>query len=175
MGVKNIILTEIGTVPRHLRAMHGKMVKRALMETLAEHHRDFMPGHFTKEGARKHKYKPRRGEEPGLSRKQFFRSYTGRKQREKGHTLPLVWSGASRVLAQVRDVRGNTKRARLVQHARGLNRRNKHSDINMAREISDVSPDQAQVARDRFGRKYLDGMRRINLTTRTKIEMRNVS
>lgn len=53
--------------------------------------RECLPKHFTKAGAAEYDYAPRKGE--GSTGKAFWRSYTGRKQKRFGHSLPLVFSG----------------------------------------------------------------------------------
>ena len=57
---------------------------------------------------------------------------------------PLVWSGEQQELAKVRDVRAG-KKARLVQHARGLNRRNPKSNIRMNDEIRIISDREVKI------------------------------
>lgn len=163
-----IRITETGATPRAIQRHHSRVMKATLMETAANHHQRHMPKHFTLAGAREYGYTPRQGEQPGLSRKQYFRSYTGRKQQEKGHRRPLVWSGASELLAKIRDVRGTSRRVRLVQHARGLNRRNPRSQVNMAQEIRAVSRLEelaaVQYAEQAYG-KHLAAIRERRTTT----------
>lgn len=149
-----IRITETGAFPAAVKRHHARVMKQALMETAANHHQRFMPKHFTLAGAREYGYTPRSGEQVGLSRKQFFRSYTGQKQREKGHRRPLVWSGASETLAKIRDVRGTSRRVRLVQHARGLNRKHPRSKIDMAAEIRAVSSVEKVAAVEFCGGRY---------------------
>jgi hypothetical protein len=66
-------------------------------------HDHFRAKHFTKAGAREYGYQQRSGE--GLSGKAFWKSYTGRKQKYRGHSDPLVYSGRSRERSQQRTLR----------------------------------------------------------------------
>ncbi|MFA7254129.1 MAG: hypothetical protein WC107_06280 [Patescibacteria group bacterium] len=54
-------------------------------------HEHFRPKHFTREAKELYGYQPRQGEQSGG--KSFWKSYTGRKQKRFGHTLPLVFAG----------------------------------------------------------------------------------
>lgn len=63
---------------------HNKIVKDALRETLAEHHRLHTRLHFQKGGRHRYGYAPR------------SQKYLKRKQREKGHTIDMLYSGATR-------------------------------------------------------------------------------
>lgn len=161
-----IILRETGPTPRLAKRAHNQIIKDTLAETAANHHR-FMPKHFTVAGGREYGYKPRKGE--GLTGRDFWRSYTGRKKKQKGHTRPLTWSGASETLARIRDVRAVAKRATLIQHARGLNRRNPKSDIDMREEIRTVSESEARVAVQFAGRTLRGKYANIRATQVTKL------
>ena len=63
--------------------------------------RSHLPRYFTNEGFREFRYQPRAGQ--GATRSKFKRrrrrQYYERKRHEKGHTLPLVWSGELRRMA----------------------------------------------------------------------------
>ena len=102
--------------------------------------KDHLKVRFTREGAKLLNYAPRRGEEPGTTRKEFFKSYTGRKLRSKGHTDPLRWSDDSYKLSRIRDVRATSKGVRVIIHSRGLNRRNPNSKIRMNEEVRRIAP-----------------------------------
>jgi len=62
-----------------------------------------------------------------------------------GYGLPLVWSGASRTLAQIRDVRGDSKGARAAIHARGLKRKPKNKKTSMREEMLRVTEDEIRT------------------------------
>lgn len=97
-------------------------------------HTRFMPQHFTSRGAAKYGYGPR------------ATAYVARKKKVKGHNDPLVWSGASKRLAEIQDVRATSKSGKVVIHATGLNRRNRDtiSPKTMRQELLTVT-DQEQA------------------------------
>ena len=101
-----------------------------------------MNRHFQSGAAQRYGYTPRKGEEPGISKKRFWASYTGRKLREKGHKRPLVYSGRSEVLMQIPKVvataTGGRVSAKVYRFANAFNFRPKNSQVDMAREISTV-------------------------------------
>lgn len=125
-------------MPRVATREHARIIGEMLEETASNHHKKYWAKHFTVYGAQEYKYAPRKGQ--GLSGKAFFKSYLGRKNKQKGHMNPLVWSGESKTLASIRDIRRGRLRATIVQHARGLNRKNPRSSIRMNEEIRAVSP-----------------------------------
>ena len=67
------------------------ITKEALRSTGRRWHEEYLEGHFTKAGAEKYGYGARNGE-PGSGAPKK-RSYTAYKQKKKGHTNPLVFSG----------------------------------------------------------------------------------
>jgi len=150
-----MLIKQFGPTPELSAAARGDILRETLGEVAANHHR-FMHHHFQFEAFQRYGYKPRKG--MGLSGKAFYRSYWGRKLKQKKQQLPLVWSGEQRTLAKIRDVRATKKRATLVQHARGLNRRNPASQIHMNEEIRAVAPFEAkeavQLAGKLFGKKF---------------------
>jgi len=109
-------------------------------------HKALRPKHFTKAGASEYGYAPRQGERG--SGKAFRRSYQGQKLAIKGHTLPLVYSGESKDLTEIRDIRllpaGRGVRVS-VGRARGLNRRHKSSKIRMADEMTTISEKEGVI------------------------------
>lgn len=125
--------------------------------------------HFTRQGAQEYGYEPRKGEPGNPDPFGFKSSYTGRKFREKGHTNPLEFSGLSRQLARIRDVRATAKGGRIVIHARGLNRKNPHSNINMREEMTEISSNEERAMLDVFRRTQLRGIKRIRRTKKIRI------
>jgi hypothetical protein len=78
---------------------------KSTWEAIGRHlHEKFVQKHFTKTGAAEYRsgnvagdgpvFEPRSGE--GESGKEFWKSYTGRKQKSRGHQLPLVYTGETR-------------------------------------------------------------------------------
>ena len=72
----------------------------------------FVDLHFTREGGKQYNYAPRAGE--GVSGKDFWRSYTGRKQKKMHHTNPLVWSGRTREGARRATIYANSNGVRVA-------------------------------------------------------------
>lgn len=103
----------------------------------------FRPKHFTHEGAREYGYAKRRGEGAGRGTKEWWQSYTGRKQRVYHHTLPLVWSGASRELAKTGDIRCTATRSMTRVYVRirapALKFINPVTHIDLAEEMTTIS------------------------------------
>jgi hypothetical protein len=98
------------------------------------------PKHFTKEGEQEYGYEPRSGEQQGASGKAFWRSYTGRKLKEKGHTLPLVWSGELRDKARTSCIEATSKGVRVfLSEANKAKFHNPKSKIDMRAELTRVS------------------------------------
>lgn len=140
---------------------------RATYRSMGEHwHSEFRPKHFTHQGAREYGYTPRQGAEAGVRR--FARSYQGRKLKKYGHTLPLVKTGLSQKLAQIRDVRATSKGSRVVIHARTFNRSNPHSRINMREEVTAVSkPEEERLGQHGDGslQRQINAIRRVKETS----------
>ncbi len=118
-------------------------------------HRSMRPQHFTREGARKYGYLPRAGEQAVKGSKRWKRSYTGRKERKYGHRDPLVYTGYSRMLTRLQDVRASSTRARVVMRAPALNLQNPHSKIRMREELTTITDAEANTLVTWYGR-HLD-------------------
>lgn len=137
-----------GAVPSRMRSVLRAANKAAFLEIGELWHKVMRPKHFTEEGARKYGYQKRKGE--GESGRAFWRSYTGRKMRKFGHTRPLEWSGLSKTLTAMRDVRATSTGARVVMRANALNFRNPHSTINMRDELTRITPDEGELLIRKF-------------------------
>jgi len=123
-----ITMTETGATPKIARRELNKLYKKMFMAGAGWWHGRFEKKHFTARGAAQYKYRRR------------SKKYTAKKQRIFGHTLPLVFTGQSRILASIRDIRGTAKGARAVIHARGLNRRPRNAPgKSMREEMTTVS------------------------------------
>jgi hypothetical protein len=73
-------------------------------------HKEMRASRFTHSGAAELGFRPRQGERGGASIKGGFkRSYTGRKLKMKGHTLPNVFSGESRMASKAATLRATSK------------------------------------------------------------------
>lgn len=101
-------------------------------------HGQILPKHFTPAGAREYKYTPRKGEQSGGGA--FWRSYTGRKQKQWGHRNPLQWSGKFKLESRKKNIvaRSTFARVRIVGRVLNLSRI-PNSEINMRKEVSTVS------------------------------------
>lgn len=109
---------------------------KATLATIAEDwHDEMLPRHFTEEGAREYGYYLRKGQGLDRSGRAFQRSYTGRKLREKGHELPLVFSGEGRGLARLRKINATNKQASVVLPSK-FSFRNPKSRIDMRAELT---------------------------------------
>lgn len=114
----------------------------------------FRAKHFTKEGAAEYGYLPRKGEESGGGGK-FWQSYTGRKQKEMGHTLPLVWSGESRDRSRMARITASANGVRISMNIPAFNWQNPNSKIHMRKEMETVSTAEARTLRE-VGQKVMD-------------------
>ena len=129
-------------------------------------HRDMRPKHFTKEGAREYGYKPRKGERG--SGRGFKRSYTARKLKIHGHTLPLVFSGESRSLSAVRRIKATSNGVTIRMHAPSLNRKHAASEIVMREELTTISAAEEKRLLRAFHLRLVHNLRTIRGTPRTK-------
>jgi hypothetical protein len=104
------------------------------------------PKHFTHEGAQEYGYTPRSGEAGGTSSKDFFRSYTGRKQRKFGHTLPLVYTGELREMSKTANIQPTASGVHVaLSRANKANWHNPNSQIDMRDELTRVSDEEAKL------------------------------
>ncbi|WP_160149732.1 hypothetical protein [Roseiconus lacunae] len=129
---------------------------------------------FTHQHARDAGYAPRRGAEME-GEKGFSQTYTGKKLRRHGHTLPLVYSGETKaatehvrvdVVSAVVTGEGEAGTVRLeYPKAIGFRRRPTGSDVNMLeeftkllateeRELADVIDDSIKPQHQMFPRSY---------------------
>lgn len=130
------------------KRVFNNMKKDGMAAGMIWWHRYFRANHFTNKGAREYGYAKRQGEPgrpaPTRNGKQK-RSYTAEKVRRYGHSRPLVKTGRSEKLARIRDVRATSKGAKAVIHARTLNFRRPGSAINMRKEMTKITPQEARV------------------------------
>lgn len=148
-----------GPVPGNMtrREYNARIIKPGLEDTGVEYHRELLPIRFTERAKRLLNYTPRK------------RNYQARKRRVWGHNDPLVWSGESRGIARLRDVRATGKSVKIKIHAKTLNFRHPSSEISMSDEVTRIAPSEMQqltrfyAARTQF---YLD---HFDKTTETKV------
>jgi hypothetical protein len=146
-----IKLRSEGAVPKVAKRTLNKSYKAAFQSAGLHWHRRYSRKHFTAAGAREYGYSPRQGERMGRGTKRFRKSYTGRKLRLFGHVLPLVWSGASRLLARIRDARSTSKGVRVLIHARTLNRPRKGGKKSMREEMTTISDREERRLKQQIG------------------------
>jgi len=137
-----------GAVPGSMNLSRGAFdncLKEAWFETGKFWHTALRPKHFTKSGAREYGYLPRKGEESGAGRS-FWKSYTGRKQKKFGHTLPLVFTGELREMSGTANIQPTAKGVRVaLSRANKANWHNPHSQIDMREELTRVSDAEARL------------------------------
>lgn len=150
-----------GAVPRLAQRELRRLLRDSFEDAGVFWHRMFRRKHFTKAGAREYGYTPRKGEQAGRGSKAFRRSHTGRKLRQFGHTLPLVFTGQSRQLTRIRDIRATSKGVRIVMRAPGLNRRPRGGRINLREEMTRVSIRERDALVKRFDRQLGTKLRRL--------------
>lgn len=164
--IGHIKVRERGATPGILAKEWRAIAKTAWRETGIVFHQSFLPKRFTHEGARLLGYTRRKGELL-KGTKRYWRTYTGRKEKKFGHTLPLVYSGESRQLARIRDVRATSNGAKVVLNARKLNFKHPKSTIRMNEEIRRVAPVEAEKL-SVFHDIHLDGALKAITATKTK-------
>jgi hypothetical protein len=165
-----ISIAESEPTPRGLKRHLGR-IRKAVLTAMAEYwHRNLRRKHFSAAGAREYGYLKRKGEELPRGTKAFRRSYTGRKLAKYGHTRPLVYTGVSLALSGIKDIRSTSKRARVVLHCPGLNRRHASSSIRMYDELTRLSASDQRVLTDmaqkqlELGIKTIRGRRKKRLS-----------
>lgn len=140
----DISITYDGAVGPHSKRVMDRALKTMYQLVGLTWVHDLLPKHFTHAGAREYAYALRRGEEPGISGKKLWRSYTRKKQRKYGHTLPLVWTGQTRIQSRAARIRASTQTVRITVPADRL-RRNPKSRTNPPEEIVRVSPAEVEL------------------------------
>jgi hypothetical protein len=123
------------------RRKRGNLLKRVYHAIGERWGSEFLPLHFGP-AQKKYDYTPRAGEGAGVTGKQFWRSYTGRKKKKYGHTLALVHTGESRRRARAYRVASTRNGAKVTVPAPALNYRNPNSNVDMASEVRQVTPDE---------------------------------
>ena len=113
-----------GATPDLLKRTFNELSKTSWDDMGREWHKTMRPKHFTHRGATEYHYSPRNKE------------YELRKFRRLGHTYPLVWSGASKKLSVIRNVRSTRGGVRVVMNTPTLNfRRGKLGSLSGAKTL----------------------------------------
>ncbi len=148
-----------GAVPGNLpRREYNREIQQPALESVGiEFHRKFMHIRFTERAKRLLRYTPRK------------RSYQAAKRRSKGHNDPLVWTGESRGIARLRDVRATSKRTRVKVHAKKLNFRHPNSQINMADEVTRVADSEFRYLTEHMAKEVEANLGKYRKQTTTKV------
>lgn len=145
----------------------NQVVREALREMGLEWRREFLPLKFKKQAYRRYNYTPRDGD-PGSDAPSFNKSYQGRKLRDKGHTLPNVYSGAGRdaALASMQaNARATSKRAYVTLPLPvGFNRKHPNTDVNMRRELEVVIRSEVRHLEKLLGEEVERRWQKLNIT-----------
>lgn len=121
MEIRAIKIRERGNVPRNMAKQHRRASREAYQQIAEMHHRENTPKRFTQEHAQAAGYRKRSGEQFTFGSKAFWGSYTGRKLRQHGHTLPLVFTGKTRERARMTTITVTTNRGQLRYAVNALN------------------------------------------------------
>jgi len=143
------VIRERGFTPR-LALRKLKEINKVVGEEVGSYwHDHFRAKHFTQAGAREYGYEKRNVR------------YMIKKARKWGHRDPLVWSGLSRMLSKIKDIKTTSTsaraRVRVVLHTPTLNFIPSGGHINMRDEMTRVSRPEieklAEVAADSIDRQ----------------------
>lgn len=141
MSFLEIEIIHVG-IRRGEQHLVNQVVRESLRAMGLEWREEYLPLHFTYRAKTRYKYTPRKGERGSDSNIPFSKTYTGKKLREKSHTLPLVYSGATRdeaLASRAAKARATSKRAYVeLPLPVGLNRRHPKSKVKMREEVEDV-------------------------------------
>lgn len=133
--------------PTLTKRVFNNAVKTSLSKIAAEWHKDYLPKHFTRQGALEYGYKARKGEKMSPGQRGYTRSYAYRKLRAFGHQDPLVFTGETKQLARIRKIVATSKQAKVVL-PRKLNWKHPKSQINMRDEITAITPAELNALRE---------------------------
>ena len=136
----NFTIKYSGATPKVIRKEMTAILTTSYGDTGKKWHEEYRGKHFTREGAEEYGYAKRKGENLPRGTAAFARSYVGKKLKSRGHTLPLVYSGQSELLSRILDVRANGTGSRVIIHARALRFKNPKSRVNMAKDMTAMSP-----------------------------------
>ena len=136
---------KIGPVPSRFRKQWRKEARREWKNTGLQWHRRYRDKHFTHAGAREYGFAKRKGENlRGVNDKRYRRTYTGRKERAVGHTLPNVYSGVLRMRVKQLDIRPTATGVKMPLVGARM-RLIKNSRIKQHRELTKVSKREQHV------------------------------
>jgi hypothetical protein len=99
-----VVLKERGTVPRKMIPAHNEAKRYSYREIGSYFHSTFAIRRFTYSHGKAAGYRPRSGDNAPYGSKQYYKSYAGRKRKQKGHRDPMVWSGFTRARARIATI-----------------------------------------------------------------------
>lgn len=144
MKLVTIKTRERGSTPRRMKKAFNAASKEAWYRTALRFHSEYRERRFTEAHALAAGYTKRKGELIARGTKAFRQSYTGRKLRIKGHTLPLVWSGRTKKETERASISSTSKAGRATYRgANTFNFRNPKSKVRMNEEFTRLIPKEA--------------------------------
>ena len=124
------------------KRMARKAMKTAWHKIAGFWHRNYRPLHFEKSASRRYGYRRRTDK------------YNRAKLRKFGHTIPLVWSGTSKALAAVQDIRSTSNWGKAIIHANTLNFRPQGWQGTMREELDSTTVRERRVLARVFVRHF---------------------
>jgi hypothetical protein len=112
---------ERGKTPRKLITAHNEASREGYRAAALYHHEKHTPKRFTYEHGRAAGYTKRKGDDLPYGSKDYWKSYMGKKKRQKRHRDPFVWSGTTRARARRVNLVVLNKTARLRYQVQALN------------------------------------------------------
>ena len=125
---------------------YNTAVKTVLAQTARNWHQFFYERHFTHAGAADYGYYQRKGEGMDQGAKRYSSSYTGRKKKKFGHTLPLRFSSTGYRLGKVAKISATSTMGRAILPTI-FNFKHSKSRIRMRDELTRVLPREADHLR----------------------------
>jgi hypothetical protein len=116
-----IQIKERGKTPRKLIPAHNAASRDGYNAAARYHHQKHTPKRFTYSHGREAGYTKRSGDDLPYGSKAYWKSYAGRKKKQKGHRDPFVWSGRTRARARRVNIVVLNKTARLKYQVQALN------------------------------------------------------
>ncbi len=162
-------LKETGPTPGILKRALPRLNKAAWKAAGIFWHTEFRPLHFLRSATRRYGYLPRSGSRLPRGSKGFRRSYSGRKLRKYHHMKPLVFSGQSRDLTKIRNIKATSKGVRVSMNAPALNARPKDGRIRMHKELRKVIPAEREAIAEVLAKEFERQADRIRTTLVTEI------
>lgn len=134
------------------KRLWNEALRRVFAAVGTEWHQEYYERHFTHAGAEQYGYYKRKGELASPGSKEFRRSYTGKKLKRFGHTLPLRYTSTAYQLGKVAIVRSNSRGGKVIL-PRAFNWQHPKSRIVMRDEITKVLPAEADHLRQLADRR----------------------